>query len=107
MVLKYEDLMGKLMEICEEIVSESIAVTDGYRTSAIVLDKKIADFLCKEMKKKYNSDQWKSLTIPNAIEYAFLCGRESILLEQEQIKQIDQPVDVSIIQGEVGGKENT
>lgn len=103
-----EKLINRLLELCDSIIGDAYVVTDGLRVSAIVLDKKIAEFLCKEMRKKYNTDAWVYLSIPESVEYAFSCGRECAFEEISQVKKADkkveQPVDVSTL-GEENGED--
>lgn len=96
---RHQELIDKLLEICDSFIAQSYVVTDGYKTSAIVLDKKIAEFLCKQMRKQYNTDQWVYLSIPQAIEYSFSRGREHAFeeLRRMQEKKVEQPVDVSTL----------
>jgi hypothetical protein len=90
MTPQYEELIKKLMLVCESIVSEAYVVSDGIRTSAIVLDKTVAEFLCREMRKKYQTDSWDIFSIPQAIENAFNCGRESAMKEIESLKRKEE-----------------
>jgi len=101
---KQQQLFDKLLELCDSMVSEAYVVTNGLKVSSIVLDKKIAEFLCREMRKQYNSDTWVYLSIPQAIEYAFSCGREYAMdeIKKFQEKKIEQPVDASVRGDESG-----
>ena len=92
---KQQELINKLLEVCDSFVSQAYVITDGLKVSAIVLDKKIAEFLCKELRKRYNTDAWVYLPIPSAIEYAFSCGREYAFEELRQVQKADKPVDCS------------
>lgn len=92
---KQQELIDKLLELCDSFVSQAYVITDGLKVSAIVLDKKIAEFLCKQMRKQYNTDAWVYLAIPQAIEYAFSCGREYAFEELRQAQKADKPVDCS------------
>jgi hypothetical protein len=90
MLEKQEKLLESLISLCDDIVSDAYVITDGYQVSAIVIDKKIADFLCRQMRKKFGNDKWVYLSIPQSIEYAFSCGRE---LGRDEFKESAQPVD--------------
>ena len=102
---RQQELIDKLLEVCDSYVSQAYVITDGLKVSAIVLDKKIAEFLCKEMRKQYNTDAWVYLPIPQAVEYAFSCGREYAFEEIRQAQRAEQPVDVSAIGEENGNQE--
>lgn len=103
----HTNLLEKVMDLCDSVISKAYVVTDGQRVSSIVLDAKIAEFLCKEMRKKYNSDVWIFTSIPEAIQYAFGCGRSCAFeeLRSIQTKKAEQPVDDSV-KGEVNGKDS-
>jgi hypothetical protein len=101
---KQQELIEKLLEVCDSFISQAYVVTNGLNVSAIVLDKKIAEFLCKSMRKQYNTDSWVYLSIPQAIEYAFSSGREFAFEQlRDAQKKVEQPVDVSTL-GEENGK---
>jgi len=100
-----EELINRLMELADDMISKAYVVTNGLRVSTIVLDQKIAEFICKKLRSEYNSDRWVFLTIPQAIEYAFSCGRECAFEELRLAQsKAEQPVDDSA-KGEVNGKD--
>lgn len=76
-----DKLMSGIMNLLDTAIKDSYIVTDGLKVATIVLDKKIAEYFCKEMRRKHNTERWIYLSVPQAIEYAFACGREYAINE--------------------------